>query len=149
MPFIILSNDLASSVENKYATIYELKAIKNNPAILKNSKSVLLKERYSLAESLKYSGLSKKIYDELVKLELEILKLDYTNDDLIRFKSWNYLFNKGLKLNNLSAVKGISDRGALYLEQLIQANSIPKNQSHEISKHLGNVIGGTIFFHME
>ena len=85
----------------------------------------------------------------LLNLEYEILKIDYSNDDVIRFKSWKYLFIKGLKLNNLSAINGISDRGASYLEQLIKVNSLSKSQANELSKHLGNIIGGTIFLHME
>jgi len=132
--------------ENHYVT---LKAIKNNPLILKNKMTISLKDRFSLNEALKNSGLSKKIYDELVTMEYEILKIDYSNDDVIRFKSWRYLFIKGLKVNNLSAINGISDRGASYLEQLIKVNSLSKSQASELSKHLGNIIGGTIFLHME
>ena len=132
--------------ENHYVT---LKAIKNNPSILKNNNPISLKDKFSLNEALKHSGLSKKKYNALISMELEIVKKEYSNDDIFRFKSWGYLFAKGLRENNLSAIKGISDRGASYLEQLIKVNSLPKNQANELSKHLGNIIGGTIFFHME
>ena len=126
-----------------------LKAIKDNPSIIKNVSEAIPKKSYSLNETLKNSGINSKTFDELVKNQLEAYKDSYSYQDINRLKSWNYLISKGIKINNTGAIQGISNRGAPYLEQLAINNNIPHTQLEDLSKHLGIVLGGTIYLHME
>ena len=126
-----------------------LKAIKDNPSIIKNFSDSIPKKSYTLSDSLRSSGINSKMYNDLVKNNLEVYKDTYTYDDIERLKSWNYLLSKGIKLNNTTAIQGISNRGAPYLEQIAKSNNIPKTQLEDLSKHLGIVLGGTIYLHME
>lgn len=126
-----------------------LKAIKDNPSIIKNYNNTVPKNNFTINEALKSSGLTIKIFEDLVNNNLEIYKDNFTYDDIERLKSWNYLISKGLKLSNVTAIQGISNRGAPYLEQISKVNNIPKSQLPTLSKHLGNVLGGTIYLHME
>ena len=132
--------------ENHYVSI---KAIKNNPSILTNNNELNIRKSYTLNEALKNSGLSKKIYNDLLNKNYESEKEEYSIDDISRFKSWSYLFSKGIKLNNLTVIEGLSNRAAPYLEQIVKSNSIPKDQIPDLTKHFGNVIGGSIFSHMD
>ena len=126
-----------------------LKAIKDNPSIIKNFSDSIPKKSYTLSDSLRSSGINSKMYNDLVKNNLEVYKDTYTYDDIERLKSWNYLLSKGIKINNTTAIQGISNRGAPYLEQIAKSNNIPKTQLEDLSKHLGIVLGGTIYLHME
>ena len=126
-----------------------LKAIKNNPSILTNNNEINVRKSYTLTDALKNSGLSKKIYNDLLQKNYEAIKEEYSLDDISRFKSWSYLFSKGIKLNNLTVIEGLSNRGAPYLEQIVKSNTIPKEQAPELAKHFGNVVGGSIFLHMD
>ena len=126
-----------------------LKAIKNNPSILTNNNEINVRKSYTLTDALKNSGLSKKIHNDLLQKNYEAIKEEYSLDDISRFKSWSYLFSKGIKLNNLTVIEGLSNRGAPYLEQIVKSNTIPKEQAPELAKHFGNVVGGSIFLHMD
>ena len=132
--------------ENQYVT---LKAIKNNPSILSNNNDINTRKSYTISDALKNSGLSKKLHNDLVNRNYESLKDEYSIDDISRFKSWSYIFSKGIKLNNLTVIEGLSNRGAPYLEQIVKSNSIPKEQIPDLTKHFGNVIGGSIYLHMD
>ena len=143
---ILTLKQILNLQENHYVS---LKAIKNNPTILTKGVNVSSKKEYTISDALKSSGLSKKIFNDLIDNNYETLKDEYSIDDINRFKSWNYLFSKGIKINNLAVIEGLSNRGAPYLEQIVKSNSIPKDQVSDLSKHFGNVIGGTIFLHMD
>ena len=143
---IVTLKQILNLQENHYVS---LKAIKNNPAILTKGVNVSSKKQYTISDALKSSGLSKKIFNDLIDNNYETLKEEYSTDDINRFKSWNYLFSKGIKINNLAVIEGLSNRGAPYLEQIVKSNSIPKDQVSDLSKHFGTVIGGTIFLHMD
>ena len=143
---ISLIRKILSLQEKQHIT---LKAIKDNPSIIKNFSDSIPKKSYTLSDSLRSSGINSKMYNDLVKNNLEVYKDTYTYDDIERLKSWNYLLSKGIKINNTTAIQGISNRGAPYLEQIAKSNNIPKAQLEDLSKHLGIVLGGTIYLHME
>ena len=143
---ISLIRKILSLQEKNHIT---LRAIKANPSIIKNFPDAIPRERYSLADALKNSGINSKTYNDLVKYNLEAYKENYTYDDIERLKSWNYLLTRGIKINNTTAIQGISNRGAPYLEQIAKSNNISKDKLELLSKHLGIVLGGTIYLHME
>lgn len=143
---ISLIRKILSLQEKNHIT---LRAIKANPSIIKNFPDAIPREKYSLADALKNSGINSKTYNDLVKNNLEAYKENYTYDDIERLKSWNYLLTRGIKINNTTAIQGISNRGAPYLEQIAKSNNIPKDKLELLSKHLGIVLGGTIYLHME
>tara|TARA_B100001123_G_scaffold402186_1_gene489585 strand:- start:850 stop:1434 length:585 start_codon:yes stop_codon:yes gene_type:complete len=131
--------------EKQYVT---LKAIKNNPSLLKINKSIkydLKRKDYSIEEALKISALPSRLYDQLLINELELKKDNYSATDIQRFKSWRYLTLKGLNIDNLSVLTGISERGSDYLDHLIKSNTIPSDETEEIANNLGKIIGGIIY----
>jgi DNA-binding transcriptional MerR regulator len=74
--------------ENEF---YSLKAIKNNPSLLKSNKIKSIKiDDYSIRDLLKQSGLSMSQFEELVSFVFESNKEKFNNEDLNRMKAWSY-----------------------------------------------------------
>tara|TARA_B100000214_G_scaffold77426_1_gene52218 strand:+ start:270 stop:848 length:579 start_codon:yes stop_codon:yes gene_type:complete len=100
--------------ENEF---YSLKAIKNNPSLLKKSKSKSIKiNNYSSRDMLKQSGLSNTQFENLVSFGFEEHKEIYNNDDLNRMKSWSFFYSLGLEPKNFSVLKSISERSNDFIE---------------------------------
>ena len=98
--------------ENEF---YSLKAIKNNPSLLKKSKSKSIKiNNYSSRDMLKQSGLSNIQFESLVSFGFEEHKETYNNDDLNRMKSWSFFYSLGLEPKNFSVLKSIGERSVSY-----------------------------------
>ena len=101
--------------ENQF---YSLKAIKNNPQLLKTniSNSKIVIREYSKHDALKKAGLKEDDYNELLDYKYEQKKDIYTQQDVDRFSSLAYLFSLGLGVKNLSVIKSMSDRGVGFFE---------------------------------
>ncbi len=100
--------------ENQF---YSLKAIKNNPSLLKSSKTKSIKiNDYSLRDILKQSGLSTEQFNELISYDFEIEKQIYKNEDLNRLKAWSYFYSLGLEPKNFSVLKSINERSNDFIE---------------------------------
>ena len=100
--------------ENEF---YSLKAIKNNPSLLKKSKSKSIKiNNYSSRDMLKQSGLSNTQFENLVSFGFEEHKEIYNNDDLNRMTSWSFFYSLGLEPKNFSVLKSISERSNDFIE---------------------------------
>ena len=100
--------------ENQF---YSLKAIKNNPSLLKSSKTKSIKiNDYSLRDILKQSGLSTEQFNELISYDFEIEKQIYKNEDLNRMKAWSYFYSLGLEPKNFSVLKSINERSNDFIE---------------------------------
>ena len=100
--------------ENQF---YSLKAIKNNPSLLKSSKTKSIKiNDYSLRDILKQSGLSTEQFNELLSYDFEIEKQIYKNEDLNRMKAWSYFYSLGLEPKNFSVLKSINERSNDFIE---------------------------------
>ena len=96
---------------------YSLKAIKNNPSLLKSNKSKSITiDTYSLRDLLKQAGISKEQYNELISFGFEDEKDEYSNNDLNRFKSWSYFYSIGLEPKNFSVLKSINERSIDFVE---------------------------------
>ena len=100
--------------ENEF---YSLKAIKNNPSLLKSSKSKSITiDNYSLRDLLKQAGINKDQYNELISFGFEDSKDVYSNNDLTRLKSWSYFYSIGLEPKNFSVLKSINERSSDFVE---------------------------------
>ena len=100
--------------ENQF---YSLKAIKNNPSLLKSSKTKSIKMNdYSLRDILKQSGLTNEQFNELISYDFEIEKHIYKNEDLNRMKAWSYFYSLGLEPKNFSVLKSINERSNDFIE---------------------------------
>ena len=100
--------------ENKF---YSLKAIKNNPSLLKSTKTKSIKiNDYSIRDILKQSGLANSQYDDLVSFGFEINKEIYNTEDLNRMKAWSYFYSLGLEPKNFSVLKSINERSNDFVE---------------------------------
>ena len=100
--------------ENEF---YSLKAIKNNPSLLKSSKTKSIKIiDYSLRDILKQSGLTIKQFNQLMTFGFETEKKIYDNDDLNRMKAWSYFYSLGLEPKNFSVLKSINERSNDFIE---------------------------------
>ncbi len=100
--------------ENEF---YSLKAIKNNPSLLKSSKSKsIIIDNYSLRDLLKQAGINKDQYSELISFGFEDEKDVYSNRDLNRLKSWSYFYSIGLEPKNFSVLKSINERSSDFVE---------------------------------
>jgi len=96
---------------------YSLKAIKNNPSLLKSNKSKSITiDSYSLRDLLKQAGISKGQYNELISFGYEDEKDEYSNNDLNRLKSWSYFYSIGLEPKNFSVLKSINQRSIDFVE---------------------------------
>ena len=114
--------------ENQF---YSLKAIKNNPQLLKTNMSnwkIVIRE-YSKHDALKKAGLKEDDFYELIDYKYEQNKDIYTQQDVDRFSSLAYLFSLGLGVKNLSVIKSMSDRGVGFFETYFQ---ISDNDPEEI-----------------
>ena len=133
---------IAKIIELQEQEFYSLKAIKNNPNLLKNSKSKNITiEDYSLRDLLKQAGLSKDQFNELIQYDFEIEKDNYNNNDLNRMKSWSYFFSIGLEPKNFSVIKSISERSNDFVEfvqSLLPDDAIPDREN--IIKNYSNLI---------
>ena len=100
--------------ENEF---YSLKAIKNNPSLLKNIKTKNIKiDDYSIRDLLKQSGLSKTQFDYLVSYGFEVNKEIFNNEDLNRMKAWSYFYSLGLEPKNFSVLKSINERSNDFID---------------------------------
>ena len=133
---------IAKIIELQEQEFYSLKAIKNNPNLLKNSKSKNITiEDYSLRDLLKQAGLSKEQFNELIQYDFEIEKNNYNNNDLNRMKSWSYFFSIGLEPKNFSVIKSINERSNDFVEfvqSLLPDDAIPDREN--IIKNYSNLI---------
>ena len=125
---------------------YSLKAIKNNPSLLKNTKPKNIKIKdYSIRDILKQSGLSRSQYDDLVSFGFEINKKVYNNEDLNRMKAWSYFYSIGLEPKNFSVLKSICERSNDFIEFIksllpdepkVEGNLIIENYTNLIRSYL-------------
>ena len=100
--------------ENEF---YSLKAIKNNPSLLKNSKTKIIKiDSYSIRDVLKQSGLSISQLEDLISFGFEVDKEIYDNEDLNRMKAWSYFYSLGLEPKNFSVLKSTNERSSDFIE---------------------------------
>tara|TARA_B100001559_G_scaffold280613_1_gene253728 strand:+ start:268 stop:846 length:579 start_codon:yes stop_codon:yes gene_type:complete len=96
---------------------YSLKAIKNNPSLLKSNKSKTITiDTYSLRDLLKQAGITKDQYNELISFGFEDEKDEFSNNDLNRLKSWSYFYSIGLEPKNFSVLKSINERSIDFVE---------------------------------
>tara|TARA_B100000609_G_C17196311_1_gene425421 strand:+ start:393 stop:971 length:579 start_codon:yes stop_codon:yes gene_type:complete len=129
--------------ENEF---YSLKAIKNNPSLLKSNKSRNLRIKdYSLRDILKQSGLSIDQFNELISYDFETEKDVYNAEDLNRIKAWSYFYSLGLAPKNFSVLKSINERSSdfiIFLRSMLpdeydnHKNSIINNYSNLIRSYL-------------
>ena len=133
---------IAKIIELQEKEFYTLKAIKNNPNLLKYTKSKNITiEDYSLKDLLKQAGLSKDQFNELIQYDFEIEKDNYNNNDLNRMKSWSYFFSIGLEPKNFSVIKSINERSNDFVEfvqSLLPDDAIPDREN--IIKNYSNLI---------
>ena len=100
--------------ENEF---FSLKAIKNNPSLLKSIKTKNIKiDDYSVRDMLKQSGLSTNQFQDLVSFGFEENKENYNNDDLNRMKAWSYFYSLGMEPKNFSVLKSINERSTDFIE---------------------------------
>ena len=116
--------------ENEF---YSLKAIKNNPSLLKNIKTKNIKiDDYSIRDLLKQSGLSKTQYDYLVSYGFEVNKEIFNNEDLNRMKAWSYFYSLGLEPKNFSVLKSINERSNDFIEFIKSLLPDDKEDEHTL-----------------
>ena len=116
--------------ENEF---YSLKAIKNNPSLLKNIKTKNVKiDDYSIRDLLKQSGLSKTQFDYLVSYGFEVNKEIFNNEDLNRMKAWSYFYSLGLEPKNFSVLKSINERSNDFIEFIKSLLPADKEEEHTL-----------------
>ena len=116
--------------ENEF---YSLKAIKNNPSLLKNIKTKNIKiDDYSIRDLLKQSGLSKTQFDYLVSYGFEVNKEIFNNEDLNRMKAWSYFYSLGLEPKNFSVLKSINERSNDFIEFIKSLLPDDKEEEHTL-----------------
>ena len=116
--------------ENEF---YSLKAIKNNPSLLKNIKTKNIKiDNYSIRDLLKQSGLSKTQFDYLVSYGFEANKEVFNNEDLNRMKAWSYFYSLGLEPKNFSVLKSINERSNDFIEFIKSLLPDDKEEEHTL-----------------
>ena len=127
--------------ENEF---YSLKAIKNNPSLLKSSKTKSIKiDEYSIRDVLKQSGLSIKQFEDLISFGFEVNKEIFNNEDLNRMKAWSYFYSLGLEPKNFSVLKSINERSTDFIEFI--KSLLPDNKDDEnilIIENYTNLIRG-------
>ena len=100
--------------ENEF---FSLKAIKNNPSLLKSIKTKNIKiDNFSVRDMLKQSGLSTNQFQDLVSFGFEENKENYNNEDLNRMKAWSYFYSLGMEPKNFSVLKSINERSTDFIE---------------------------------
>ena len=116
--------------ENEF---YSLKAIKNNPSLLKSSKTKSIKiDDYSIRDMLKQSGLSTTQLEDLISFGFEVDKEVYNNDDLNRMKAWSYFYSLGLEPKNFSVLKSINERSTDFIEFIKSLLPDDKEEEHTL-----------------
>jgi len=116
--------------ENEF---YSLKAIKNNPSLLKNIKTKNIKiDNYSIRDLLKQSGLSRTQFDYLVSFGFEANKEVFNNEDLNRMKAWSYFYSLGLEPKNFSVLKSINERSNDFIEFIKSLLPDDKEEEHTL-----------------
>lgn len=127
--------------ENEF---YSLKAIKNNPSLLKNIKTKNIKiDNYSIRDLLKQSGLSKTQFDYLVSYGFEVNKEVFNNEDINRMKAWSYFYSLGLEPKNFSVLKSINERSNDFIEFIKSLLPDDKEEEHTlIIEHFTGLIRG-------
>ena len=127
--------------ENEF---YSLKAIKNNPSLLKSSKTKSIKiDEYSIRDMLKQSGLSNTQFEDLISFGFEVNKEIFNNEDLNRMKAWSYFYSLGLEPKNFSVLKSINERSTDFIEFI--KSLLPDNKDDEnilIIENYTNLIRG-------
>ncbi len=127
--------------ENEF---YSLKAIKNNPSLLKSNKNRSIKiDDYSIRDMLKQSGLSTTQFEDLVTFGFEVNKEKYNNEDLNRMKAWSYFYSLGLEPKNFSVLKSINERSGDFIEFI--KSLLPEDKGEEnilIIENYTNLIRG-------
>ena len=116
--------------ENEF---YSLKAIKNNPSLLKSSKTKIIKiDNYSIRDMLKQSGLSTTQLQDLISFGFEVDKEVYNNEDLNRMKAWSYFYSLGLEPKNFSVLKSINERSTDFIEFIKSLLPDDKEEEHTL-----------------
>ena len=116
--------------ENEF---YSLKAIKNNPSLLKSSKTKTIKiDDYSMRDILKQTGLSTSQFEDLVSFGFEVNKEIYNNEDLNRIKAWSYFYSLGLEPKNFSVLKSINERSNDFIEFIKSLLPDDKENDHTL-----------------
>ena len=114
--------------ENEF---YSLKAIKNNPSLLKSTKTKIIKiDNYSIRDMLKQSGLSTSQFEDLVSFGFEVNKEVYNNEDLNRMKAWSYFYSIGLEPKNFSVLKSINERSSDFIQFIKSLLPDDKDDEH-------------------
>ena len=122
--------------ENEF---YSLKAIKNNPSLLRSSKTKSIKiDDYSMRDILKQTGLSTSQFEDLVSFGFEVNKEIYNNEDLNRIKAWSYFYSLGLEPKNFSVLKSINERSSDFIEFI--KSLLPDDKENEHTLIIENYI---------
>ena len=127
--------------ENEF---YSLKAIKNNPSLLKSNKTKSIKiDDYSIRDMLKQSGLSMAQFEDLVSFGFETNTVIFNNEDLNRMKAWSYFYSLGLEPKNFSVLKSINERSGDFIEFIKSLLPEEKGDEHIlIIENFTNLIRG-------
>ena len=127
--------------ENEY---YSLKAIKNNPSLLKSNKNKSIKiDDYSIRDILKQSGMSMAQFEDLVSFGFEENAKKFNNEDLNRMKAWSYFYSLGLEPKNFSVLKSINERSGDFIEFIKSLLPEDKDDEHIlIIQNFTNLIRG-------
>ena len=127
--------------ENEF---YSLKAIKNNPSLLKSNKTKSIKiDDYSIRDILKQSGLSMSQFEDLVSFGFETNTVIFNNEDLNRMKAWSYFYSLGLEPKNFSVLKSINERSGDFIEFIKSLLPEDKGDEHNlIIENFTNLIRG-------
>jgi DNA-binding transcriptional MerR regulator len=127
--------------ENEF---YSLKAIKNNPSLLKSNKTKSIKiDDYSIRDMLKQSGLSMAQFEDLVSYGFETNTVIFNNEDLNRMKAWSYFYSLGLEPKNFSVLKSINERSGDFIEFIKSLLPEEKGDEHIlIIENFTNLIRG-------
>ena len=135
---------ISKIIELQEKEFYSLKAIKNNPSLLKSNKSKSIKiDDYSIRDMLKQSGLSMAQYEDLVSFGFEINTEKFNNEDLNRMKAWSYFYSLGLEPKNFSVLKSINERSGDFIEFI--KSLLPEDKANEhilIIENFTNLIRG-------
>ena len=129
--------------ENQFFT---LKAIKNNPKLLKNltHNSKLVINEYSQHDALKKAGMNEDDFNELIEYKYEIPKERYSQQDVDRFSALAYLFSLGLGVKNLSVIKSMTDRGVGFFETYFQFTNNDQEEVKVAIEKFSEIIGSYI-----
>ena len=126
--------------ENEF---FSLKAIKNNPSLLKSIKTKNIKiDNFSVRDMLKQSGLSTNQFQALVSFGFEENKENYNNEDLNRMKAWSYFYSLGMEPKNFSVLKSINERSTDFIEFIRSLLPEDKEDHTLIIENYTNLIRG-------